>query len=205
MQIESVILDIVKTELALADDHCWIVTQNRIVPDTTGMFLTVQQLSAQPITSISSFHEADESEDYPYTKQVVVLNSKIQINVFSRDNTALTRNWEVIAALRSNYAVEQQQNLQFRLYQISQPMVNVSELNQYSASTTFSPTGGSRIYQFSVTCVAQYAKDKNTTVSYYDSFGVTAGNEENLEAIHWDDYPVPVVDDEEDPLSEPTP
>lgn len=98
----------------------------------------------------------------------------IMISILSRDTQALTRRWEIIAALQSIYSQQQQEANSFKIFRLPLNFVNAS-----------SAEGGSNINRFSITvpCFVWYKKEKVLTATggdYYDDFTTRVDDEKTI-------------------------
>lgn len=88
----------------------------------------------------------------------------VQIDIFSRSNAGITRNWEVIAALNSFYSQQVQEANNFKIFRLPQNWINTS-----------SAEGSSILNRYTITipCFVWYRKQKLLTMNggdYYDDF-----------------------------------
>lgn len=98
----------------------------------------------------------------------------IQIEVLSRSNDALTRNWEVIAAIKSIYAQQMQEVNNFSIARLPLSFLNTS-----------SAEGGSDLNRYTLTFPAfvWYTKAKvlvNNGGDYYDDFSARVDDEKTI-------------------------
>ena len=89
----------------------------------------------------------------------------MQVDCYSRDNSARDRFWEVTAALKSTYAQQQMDLYNFKLATITRSN-NISGID-----------GGSDINRYSITFNALTHEQKITNINYYDKFRMTAESE----------------------------
>lgn len=169
VQVESKLVEIIRHQLRLRNDQIWIGFQNKKIPPTNDLFVVVGMISARPIGNIRKFFPEFTT---PKEVQYVNLNGLFQVDIFSSDNTALFRNWEIITALNSQYSVTQQERHQFKIFPITQPMMNTSQ-----------QIGGSQIYKYSITLTVQWVNELESDPYYFDSFNIEAGDEANLSEV----------------------
>ena len=101
----------------------------------------------------------------------------IQIDILSRSNDALMRNWEIIAALKSIFSQQTQEANDFKIFRIPQSFVNTS-----------SAEGGSQLNRYTLTFPAfvWYRKAKVLTNAginggdYYDDFRQRVDDEKSI-------------------------
>lgn len=155
MQLENYIIDIIRTEMALDQNHIWIRAQNRkIPPNANELFVVVGAVDFNPISSKSYYDSIQDKE-----RQVVYGRALVQVDIFSRSTEARLRRAEVLMALNSFYSQEIQNRYQFRIFEIPSSFINTSSLE-----------GGSDINRFTITISAMCSEVKEKTTAYYDTF-----------------------------------
>lgn len=174
---EQLIIDIIAQQLDLSAERIWVRNQNRKIPPDNGLYVVVGMVDAAPISSTS---DVTSTEDGMIETQRVILSENIQIDVFSRDDAALRRRWEVMTALKSVYAQQVQEANYFKIYRMPRSFVNTSDAE-----------GSSRLNRFTLTfpCQVWYKKEIPLTLpgrDYYNDFDTrvddanTIGEDEGL-------------------------
>lgn len=174
MQIEQYVVDIIRKEMGLDQQHIWIQAQNRkIPPNSDDLYVVVGVVDFLPISSKSYFKEEYDSGDEPATieRQILYGRANIQVDIFSRSNEARNRRGEVLMALNSFYSQEVQNNKQFRIFELSSSFLNLSGL-----------AGGSDINRFTIRFYAMVAETKDKSSDYYDVFNEELHIEEQTPA-----------------------
>ena len=183
MQLENYIVDIIRTEMALDQNHIWIRAQNRkIPPNANELFVVVGAVDFNPISSKSYYNSIQDKE-----RQVVYGRALVQVDIFSRSTEARLRRAEVLMALNSFYSQEIQNRYQFRIFEIPSSFINTSSLE-----------GGSDINRFTITISAMCSEVKEKTTAYYDTINAeinSDGTEIILDTIQ---APRPTPNDEQD-------
>lgn len=172
--IEEIIVDIIKHELDLPDNYgttsngdtipcVAIYTPNIELFSTDNIQITVKTASASDYSSRIDYAENSESTDKKENSgllevQVLNQNRMMQIDVYSTNDEARERFWEVSAALKSTYAQQQQEQYNFQLGTTTN-VSNLSGLKESSAVNHYVVTFNALVY---------YQKSK--AVSYYDKF-----------------------------------
>jgi hypothetical protein len=155
MQLENYIVDIVRSEMGLDQNHIWVRVQNRkIPPNADELFVVVGAVDFNPISSKSYYDSIKDAE-----RQVVYGRALVQIDIFSRSIEARTRRAEVSMALNSFYSQEIQNKYQFRIFEIPSSFINTSGLE-----------GGSDINRYTLRFYAMCSEVKEKTTAYYDTF-----------------------------------
>jgi len=185
---EQYIIDILKAQLGLTDSQIWLRYQNRSVPPNTGLYVVVGMVDSRPVSAQSYIESKPtrtprlETETFSFVTtesggllacetgevyeeveiQRVQTMDAIQIDIFSRDNSALTRRWEVIGALRSIAAQQTQEENFFKICRLPASFLNISAAE-----------GGSNLNRFSLTfnCFVWFQKERVlSSGGVYDDF-----------------------------------
>lgn len=155
MQIENYVVDIIRSEMNLDQQHIWVQAQNKKIPtNAEELFVTVGTVDFNPISSKSYFVGKTTNE-----RQVVYGRALIQVDIYSRSTEARTRRAEVLMALNSFYSQEIQNKYQFRIFEIPATFLNTSHLE-----------GGSNINRFTIRFYAMCSEVKEKTTDYYEAF-----------------------------------
>lgn len=172
--IEKIIVDIIKHELDLPDDYgktsngdtipsVIIYSQNIKLFNTNKLQVTVRTVSQRVWSNRN------------YTKEIKGVYTEIQdlnesrmmqIDVYSRNNDARDRFWEVQTALNSVYAQQMMDLYNFKLSNISNAQ-NISGID-----------GSADINRFTITFTALTHQEKKKAVNYYDKFSAEYYNED---------------------------
>lgn len=171
---EQIIVDIITHELNLPENYgktprgdvipCVIVySQNIKLFNTEKLQITVQTISAHDYSNRTSFIEnpnptAPDGSDTYLEVQDLNQSRMMQIDIYSRNNEARNRFWEVTTALKSVYAQQQMDLYNFKLGTIT---------NTHNNSGI---DGGSDINRYSITFNAIVHYEKKKPVNYYDKF-----------------------------------
>ena len=162
----QIIIKILIQEMTLDPETIWIRDQNRKIPDGKGLYFAVGMVGAPTIICNVTSMEAQTVDAVITQHEInqVQQREDIMIDIFSRNNDALFRNWEVVAAMQSFYSQQQQELNNFKIFRQPVSVVNTSGAE-----------GGSNINRFSITVAAivWYKKDKllkSPLGDYYDDF-----------------------------------
>lgn len=163
---EQYIIDVLKQQLGLTDNQIWLRWQTRTVPNENGLYVVVGMVDSRPVSAQSYIEErenrparilaengdflitengdylSDESEIFfrEFEVQRVQTMDTIQIDIFSRDNSALLRRFEVMAALRSFQSQQIQEKNFFKISRLPASFLNTSGAE-----------GGSNLNRFTLT------------------------------------------------------
>ena len=162
MQVEEYIVDIIRNDMGLDQQHIWIQSQNRkIPPNSQDLFVVVGCVDFKPISSKSYFDNTTNSE-----RQVAYGRAQIQVDIFSRSNEARIRRAEILMALNSFYSKGVQDKKQFKIFELPSSFINLSGL-----------AGGSDINRFAVRFYAMISEVKEKSSSYYEIFNAEIRSE----------------------------
>lgn len=167
MQIEQYVVDIIRKEMGLDQQHIWIQAQNRkIPPNSQDLYVVVGVVDFLPISS-KSYYLSDTDKE----RQILYGRANVQVDIFSRSNEARTRRGEILMALNSFYSKEVQDSKQFRIFELPSTFINLSGL-----------AGGSDINRFTMRFYAMIAESKDKSSDYYDTFNAQLRIEEQTPA-----------------------
>ncbi len=146
--------EILRHELNLAEDKCWLWNQKAFQPSTDGLYIPVGIDRIKVIGNNSRINSAGKNNQYLYGQAL------LDLNVISRDNAALYRIEEVPLALESSYSQFQQETNGFQIAKIP-----------FGAIQNISGIDGAAIpYRFHISVVLMYAVRSSKDVQYYDDF-----------------------------------
>lgn len=171
--IEKIIVDIIKHELDLPDNY-GVTTNKDVIPsviiysqniklfNTDKLQITVRTVSQRVW---SNRNETKEIGGVFTEVQDINESRLMQIDIYSRNNDARERFWEVEMALNSIYAQQQMDLYNFKIGTIASAQ-NVSGID-----------GGSDINRFAITFSVLTHQHKQKPVDYYDNFASEYYNE----------------------------
>lgn len=166
------LVNILVNEMALDPSRVWVRNQSVEIPNDQLLFIVVGMVGADTIGNVSELIGTDT--DSPQQLSQMVRRERLQVDIVSRNNDALTRNWEVAAAMQSFYAQQVQELNNFKIFRISATLLDVSEAE-----------GGSQLNRYSVviTCHVWYSKTQAllpTYGDYYDDFNTRVDDEQTI-------------------------
>lgn len=180
-EIEKIFVDIIKHELDLPDNYgktpkgdvipsIIIYGQNIKLFNTDKLQITVKTVSSRDYSNRTTYKEnpnpeAPDGQDAFLEVQDINQSRMMQIDIYSRNNDARERYWEVSAALNSNYCRQQQDIYNFKIGTISNA-VNLSGLD-----------GGSDINRFTISFNVMIHFQKSKPIDYYNQFPLSAETE----------------------------
>lgn len=181
-EIEKIIIDILQTEMGLADTYTngipviAIGSQNFNLGHVKDIQIIVSSVDMQILSNknsgdVSNIDLTSDPKVYGVETQTILARENIQIDLFSKDNTARQRRFEILMALQSMYAREQQEKYQIKIFPKPISMINSTVAE-----------GGSQLNRFTVVvaCNTWYEKTKNIS-EYYDTFEIQVDNENTIQ------------------------
>lgn len=174
-EIEKILVDIIQHEMNLPDNYgmtdrgdvipcVTIYAQNIKLFNTDKLQITVKTLTAR---EYSNRIEYIPNDDGGLTEvQDINQGRMMQIDVYSRNNEARQRFWEVSAALKSTYAAQMQDLYNFKIGTITND-INLSGLG-----------GGSDVNRYTLTFEVLVHYQKSKAIDYYDKFQVDTYTEQ---------------------------
>lgn len=184
------LLEIIQKEMGLPKEAVWLRDQNALIPNDNCLYIEAGLVNSQIMVSqsylITTQEDWDElpdnwdgndvSWDEGQTVEVsrVQACESIQIDIFSRSNQAVTRHWEVVAAMQSLTAKQAMETNSFKIFRVPRNFLNTS-----------SAEGGSQLNRYTITidCFVWYMKLKvlpNNGGDYYDDFHQRVDDEKSI-------------------------
>lgn len=148
--------DILRTYLGLAPDQVYLYNQLYKVPPDQRLYIAVGVGMAKPI---SSRRVQSGPDDEFLDTQSVTLRQQLSLHILSLSTEALYRVPEVVLALDSNYARQQQAANGFYCAKLPGEIQNVSEID-----------GAQIPYHFYMSVNLQYAFEKQNSVPFFEEF-----------------------------------
>lgn len=169
--------NILINEMRLDSQRVWVRNQSVEIPNDKELFIVVGMIGGTTIGNVSSMVEVtagDPPETTEQQRSQMVRRERLQVDIASRNNDALLRNWEVVAAMQSLFAQQVQELYNFKIFRVPSDMIDVSEAE-----------GGSQLNRYSVviTCHVWYSKTQTllpTYGDYYDDFNTRVDDEQTL-------------------------
>lgn len=149
------ICKIIQTEMGLSEGQVMIYNQKKNLPPTSGLWVTVGFLTGKPFGS--STKVVDDVET-----QIVNMGSVMSIDLMSRDESALDRKEDIVAALGSTFAQQMQEKFSFKIGRLPSNFVDVSEVE-----------GAAILFRYNMSFQVQYVLKKTKKVGFYDTFNHT--------------------------------
>lgn len=183
-EIEKIIVDLIKTYMSLPDNYgkdpqgneipCVVIRgQNVKLFNTPNLQITVSTVSSNTFANRREYFEETKTVN---NQQVTTYNERVclneqrlmQVDIYSRNNDARSRCWEVQAALNSTYSQQLQDKYQFRISKMS---------NNFNTSSF---EGGSDINRFTIRFNCLTWQEKVTPIDYYNKFPTEAYRDTNI-------------------------
>lgn len=146
--------DIIQTEMGLAEGRVFLWDQKIFEPTDSGLFVVANVLSCKPFgNTLTQDVEGDT------VTQSANFYASVQLDAISKSMEATNRKEELLMALRSIYAEQQQEVNSFSIGTISTSFTNLSMVD-----------GAAIPYRFAITLGLQYLVRKNSSIPYFDTF-----------------------------------
>lgn len=180
--IEKIFVELIQKSLNLPDNYgkdkdgneipcVTIRSQNIKLYNTPHIQITIGTNSSNVFANrreqFEEITQDSNTQEYitsVYEKQLINEQRLMQIDIYSKNNEARERFWEVQACLNSTLAIQLQDKYQFRISKISNSF-NTSGLE-----------GGSDINRYSIRFNCLTWQEKINKIDYYDSFHTKARN-----------------------------
>ncbi len=180
-EIEKIFVDIIKHELDLPDNYGFtkkedvipsviIYGQNIKLFNTDKLQITVKTVSCRDYSNRTEYKanpnpKDPDGKDAFLEVQDINQSRMMQIDIYSRNNDARERFWEVSAALNSVYCQQQQDLYNFKIGTITNS-INLSGLD-----------GGSDINRFTISFNVLVHYQKSKPIDYYNQFPLSVETE----------------------------
>lgn len=152
--VEQLVADIIQKELELDDDQVIIGNERFDPPNDNRLYATVLLSDGKPL---SNRNKNEAVGDDLVEVQGITMREMLTINIMSSSIEALSKRYEVVMALKSNYAKRSMEANSFSIGQIPTTMANVSELE-----------GASIPYKFNISTFVTFAIQKVKAVEFFD-------------------------------------
>ena len=152
------LLDIIRREMNIPDENTWIYNQRHKITSEDALYLVAFFVAANPYGN-RKIYITDSVTGQLVEEQLVCVQETWQIDIRSRTQEALERKHEVLMALDSTYAVQQQEACGFQIARIPMSFVDMSHTE-----------GTARLNRYVLRVPILRAYTKSKPVSYYDTF-----------------------------------
>lgn len=176
-EIEKILVDIIQKEMNLPENYgkihgdiipcVTIYAQNIKLFNTEKLQITVKTLTAREYSNRIEYIPDENNEGGLIEVQDINQSRMMQIDVYSRNNEARQRFWEVSTALKSTYAQQLQDLYNFKIGTITND-INLSGLD-----------GGSDVNRYTLTFNVLVHYQKSKPIDYYDKFQTDIYTEAN--------------------------
>lgn len=136
------------------------------IPNDDGLFLLIEFAGTKVIANSIQEQEDDDDEDVLNEVQTLTTQETYNIEIMSRDLSALRRKEEVIMALRSTYS----QNIQTENGIMIAKIANLIDLSGLEASA--------RLFRFQCAVTLHASYTKQNEIDYYNTFDVEVNTED---------------------------
>lgn len=149
--------DVIQNGMGLADGRVYLWDQKLFQPKDYDLYVAVSVPFCKPFGNCT---ETTTDDDGNYVQvQSVNMYAVMEMDVISRGPAARDRKEELILALNSVYAEQQQEKNSFGIGRISTNFNNLSMID-----------GAAIPYRYKISCALQYFTSKVIAAPYFDSF-----------------------------------
>lgn len=147
--------EILQKELGLANGRVYVWDQKIMQPTDSGLYIAV----SIPVCTVFG-NSNRQSDNGLNSEQMASVLAKLDIDIISRGPSARNRRAEVVLALNSTYAQQQQEAFGFYIGKVppGSQFINLSNVD-----------GAAIPYRYRISVNLQYAQFKTKPVDYYDS------------------------------------
>ena len=153
MEPDVLLCDIFVNELGLDPTRVVVYDQNFVAPSDQDIYITVAYQSGRIIGSSNVFDDATDQEI-----KSVALNETYNVEITSKNETALQRYHEIIMALTSTYAVRVQEDNNMRFSRIRETL-DLSFIE-----------GASALHRYRIPVIVNRLRTKQTAIQPIDKF-----------------------------------
>lgn len=147
--------DIIQQELGLATGRVYLWDQKIFQPTDSGLYVAVSVPLCKPFGNVNAY--ASVTDGGLNQGQSVNMFAQVDIDIISRGPDARDRKEEVILALNSTYAQQQQEANSFYIAKLSSRFINLSQVD-----------GAAIPYRYKVTVNMQYCFIKTSAAPYFN-------------------------------------
>lgn len=150
------VCDILQKEMDLEDDRVYLYNQKIFEPTDNGLFIAVKFIHGKTFGNTNRPSSVVGGLD---SDQSINVMGALQMDIISRDLSALYRKEEILMALNSDYAQNQYSANSFSVALLSKNFLNLSGLD-----------GSAIPYRFNIEMNIFYFQKKTSPVDYFDDF-----------------------------------
>jgi hypothetical protein len=162
---------VLQQELGLADGRVYLWDQKIMQPTDAGLFIAVSVPWIKPFANVNRLTADGDADQY------ASVMANVDVDIISRDASARDRKEQVVLALNSIYAQQQQEANSFYIGKLPTRVINLSEVD-----------GAAIPYRFRFSVQIQYAYQLVKSAPYIDDFSpvevITEYTKENLPVIY---------------------
>ena len=153
---DIILADIITTDMNLSSSRVVVYDQNYKPPKDPGLYIIIALQSTKIISNTNNYIDSKNEE-----KKTVVVSETYNIEVTSKDRSAINRYWEILVALDSTYSQQKQEENQIRIFRTG----NILDLSFIE--------GASSLQRYKIPVIIQSVREKDTAIDYYDKFQAT--------------------------------
>lgn len=149
--------EIIQQEMGLPNGRVYLWDQKISQPTDNDLYIAVSVLNAKPFGNVNK--QVSTGSSTMDSQQWVNMLAVFGVDLISRGPSARDRKEELILALGSTYAEQQQEANSFLIGRLPTSFVNISQVD-----------GAAIPYRFHIDVQVQYAFAKNKAIDFFDNF-----------------------------------
>lgn len=153
--------DIIQNQLGLANGRVYLWDQKIFQPSDNGLYVAVAVVSCKPFSNNIQPAIISSVPDWSQSAQYTNFLAQLDVNIISRDTSAVLRKEEVLMALNSTYSEQQQESNSFLIGRVS-PQGGFKNLSMVD--------GAAIPYRFNISINMQYVVTKQQPIDTFGTF-----------------------------------
>lgn len=153
MEVDKILRNIIVNSLNIADDRVALYSQSYRPPIDQDIYIVISTRSTKVVGVSKEFDSENDLES-----QSISMYTNLDIDITSKNRTAMERKEEVVMALTSYYSLQKQEEHQIKIFRNEQ----IQDLSFVE--------GGSNLHRYRISCTISSLKTKSTSIDIYDKF-----------------------------------
>jgi hypothetical protein len=158
MELDEVLLNIIRHELDLDDSRIALYGQRYRAPKDNNLYIVVSSKPSKGLSLTNSYSEDSVTGDIIETKAYTGFVRFI-VEATSVTREAYQRKEEILMSLVSLYGINFQQEHSCKFWRDRNPIIDLTFIS-----------GATSLYRFNINIIGTFVKTKQNVVDYYDRF-----------------------------------
>ncbi len=155
----AILVDIIRTYMSLDNSQIWQYNQEVNIKNDPSLYVVIHFLAKIPINSSTSY--IVDGQDIGYETVSSMSKEIYSVEIASYDRSAISRQDEVIQALKGGYSQNLQAQYGFRIFPLPVTFNNVS-----------SQVGGNMLNRFMIDVALMVTRSSTRQLDYYSNFPI---------------------------------